>query len=71
MKLYTEGTDQQCQNMKKKNLNLQRVYKHIAISIASDKNINFTKYQLFQNLLYAKYHSVHTNATVNQFRKIT
>ena len=48
MTLYTEGTDQQSQNMKKKSQKWQKLYKHIAISLAFDKNINFTKYQLYQ-----------------------
>ena len=52
MKLYTEGADQQSQNLEKKSQKLQRLYKNIAISLAFDKNINFTKYQLYQNLLY-------------------
>ena len=53
MKLYTEGADQQSQNLEKKSQKWQRLYKHIAISLAFDKNINFTKYQLYQNLLYS------------------
>ena len=45
-KVYTEGTDQQSQDMANIIQNLSKI-------LAFDKNINFTKYQLFQNLLYS------------------
>ena len=43
---------QQSQNMQKESQHLVKLAKNLAITLAFYKNINFTKYQLYQNLSY-------------------
>ena len=51
-KVYTEGTNQKSQMMKKKIAEMAKVRQKKRISLAFDKMINLTKYQINQNLLY-------------------